>query len=231
MPIIWHDPGSLPAFSGNEPEMPAFLDRSAEPRLSDDALRRITSNRRDWATGRPPTEPIERIERITEVAKADIAISNPAAPVEIWTRADENAPAKTFPNLAAFEGWYRPKAHRIISTTNGPDLTLIILDTMVDVWAEAPVARARPPAPPQVAPEPAKATPTQTAPGSPGTVGPGVAANGVAYGSLKDAFIMLRLPSAKRDKFAAALAVAGGALAFTHKGKEYLFELAPRAAG
>ena len=42
---------------------------------------------------------------------------------------------------------------------------------------------------------------------------------------------MLRLPSAKRDKFAAALAAAGGTLAFTHKEKEYLFELAPRPAG
>ena len=102
------------------------------------------------------------------MAKADIAVSNPAAPVEVWTRADEKAPAKTFPDLAAFEAWYRPKAHRIISTTNGPALTLIILDTMGDVWVEAPTERKRPPAAPpipaQAAPELAKAAPTQTAP-------------------------------------------------------------------
>jgi hypothetical protein len=83
-----------------------------------------------------------------EMAKAEnVVIENPAAPIEIWGRNADDTDvvlAHTFPDKAAFEAWYSPKAYQNIGGSSTAAITAIMFNvaaSAMDFSGKAPTER------------------------------------------------------------------------------------------
>lgn len=150
------------------------------------------------------------------MAKLNALVDNADAPVRVMMRdPSDNIHERSFSNLKEFEGWYNPRNHKFLGTTNNKDVTLITLDvTSVESATK-------------LSPEPK--APKVKAPKAPGAkVHHKVIYKKKTYNSLAPIWKELNLPMNMFGKFRQQLKAAKK-LTFEHGGKKHEFEIVETA--